>query len=491
MADNKKKRSVLSSLGDWFDERLGHREAIEHVAAHPVPKNTASWWYVFGSGTMVAFMLQLVTGICLALVYTSSAENAYISLEYLNYHQPLGWYLRAVHYWGSNLMIAILSAHVIQVFLFGAYKFPRELTWVIGVLLLLLTLGMAFTGQVVRFDQNAYWGLGIGVSIIGRIPVIGAQMAEILMGGPIIGAATLSRFYALHVFVIPGLLIALIGVHLILVFRLGINEWPMPGRLLKRDTYKAEYEELIATKGTSFFPTVIAKDVIFGAIVIFAVMVCAAIYGPGELDGVPDPTLINTMPVPDFYFLPLFAMFALLPPSWETFLILGLPPVAILIFILLPFLTPAGEKSFMRRPMSVIMVILVVLVLFVLAIEGKESPWSPKMDAWSSDPTPVKYVKGLTPLELQGAVVVQAKQCRNCHAMGGLGGVRGPALDGVASRMTQDQLIRQVIQGGGNMPAYGKQLKPAEVSAVIAFMRTLHTIEDPQANPTQTFPKNP
>ena len=140
-----------------------------------MPRSSASWWYIFGSATLVVFILQVVTGICLATVYTPAADRAWDSLIYLNYQQPLGWYLRGLHGWGSNFMVALMIIHLIQVFPFGAYKFPRELTWVAGCVLLLSTLGMAFTGQVLRFDQNAYWGLGIGASIAGRTPIIGRR----------------------------------------------------------------------------------------------------------------------------------------------------------------------------------------------------------------------------------------------------------------------------------------------------------------------------
>ena len=142
-------------------------------------------------------------------------------------------------------MIAIVLIHMAQVFLFGAYKFPRELTWIVGVCLLLLTLGMAFSGQVLRFDQDAYWVLGIGASIMSRVPAFGALLVHVLLGGPIIGGATLSRFFTLHVFVIPGILLGAVGLHVWMVLRLGINEWPMPGRLVRKATYEREYQDLI------------------------------------------------------------------------------------------------------------------------------------------------------------------------------------------------------------------------------------------------------
>jgi ubiquinol-cytochrome c reductase cytochrome b subunit len=163
----------------------------------------------------------------------------------------------------------------------------------------------------------------------------------------------------------------------------------------------------------------------------------------------------------------------LLPAYLETFLLLVAPVIAIGFLFVLPFLSGTGEKSPRRRPVAVLSVMLILLVIGLLAYLGTYSPWSPQMDAWSGAPTPVEYITGHTPLELQGALVLQNKQCRNCHSLGGEGGRRGPALDGVATRLTRDQLIRQVIQGGGNMPAYGKNLAPHEVTALVAFMQTL------------------
>src|SRR6185436_14447239 len=295
----------------------------------------------------------------------------------------------------------------------------------------------------------------------------------VLLGGPIIAARTLSRFFALHVFVVPGLLIGLVGVHLWLVLRLGINEWPMPGRLVDRATYRERYEEEVKKDGVPFFPVAARKDMVAMGVVVLAVMVCAAIFGPHGPKGIPDPTIIATVPKPDFYFLALYALFALLPPWTETVVILVGPLVAIAALFLVPFFAGTGEKSWKRRPVAVLAVLVIVLTVATLAGLGVTVPWSPKMEAWTAAATPVRYVKGRTPLELQGALVLQNKQCRTCHSLGGEGGQRGPALDGIATRQTRDQLIRQVLQGGGNMPAYGKNLSPAEVNALVAFMQTL------------------
>ncbi|WP_433984896.1 cytochrome b [Tunturiibacter empetritectus] len=248
-----KQRSL--EVYNWFESRLGLGTPLIEVAEHEVPANTASWWYVFGSAATVILVLQIMTGVLLALVYAPTASNAWNSLQFLDHNVKLGWFLRAMHGWGSDFMVAIVLIHMVQVFLFGAYKFPRELTWIIGVFLLLLTLGMAFTGQVLRFDQDAYWGLGIGASILSRVPLIGGPLVGLMLGGPIIAGNTLSRFFALHVFVIPGILLALVGMHVWMVLRLGINDWPMPGRLVKKSTYQREYHELEKKPASPSSPT--------------------------------------------------------------------------------------------------------------------------------------------------------------------------------------------------------------------------------------------
>src|SRR4029077_7604357 len=234
-------------VAEWLDQRLQLGRTIRDVMEHPVPRQTASWWYVFGSAALTIFLFQVVTGILLALIYVPSAGEAWNSLQTLNHQVALGWFIRALHGWGSNFMLAIVLIHMAQVFLFGAYKFPREFTWILGVFMLLMTLGMAFTGQVLRFDQDAYGGFCIGASIVGRIPLVGGQLVHLMLGGPIINGATLTRFFALHVFIIPGTLLAFTGLHVWMVLKLGVNEWPMPGRIVRRETYIREYNELAHT----------------------------------------------------------------------------------------------------------------------------------------------------------------------------------------------------------------------------------------------------
>jgi ubiquinol-cytochrome c reductase cytochrome b subunit len=465
---------LIEKIGTWVDSRLQVAGVLVETAEHPVPRNTASWFYVFGSAAITVFMLQIFTGILLAAIYVPSAGEAWNSLQILNHEITLGWFIRALHGWGSDFMVAIVLIHMVQVFLFGAYKFPRELTWIIGVFLLLATLVMAFSGQVLRFDQDAYWGLGIGASILSRVPVIGPWGVHLMLGGPIIAGTTLTRFFALHVFIVPGALLAMIALHLLLVIKLGINDWPMPGRIVRRSTYMKEYHELTHKEGIPFVPAAVWKDIVFSGLILLAVAACAIFLGPFGPNGQPDPTIIETSPAPDFFFLWLYAMLSFLPPASETAILLIGPAVGVLFLLALPFFAGEGEKSWKKRPIAVLTVLLVAVALGTLTHAAIHPAWSPVMDAWSSMPVPPRFLKELTPLQRQGALVFQVKQCRNCHALEHEGGKRGPALDDVALRLTHDQMIRQVIQGGGNMPAYGKNLSPAETTALVSFLDTLY-----------------
>ena len=312
---------------------------------------------MFGSATLALFMLQIATGICLALVYVPSADEAYQSLEYLNYQAPFGWYLRAMHFWGSNAMVAVMTLHMIQVFLFGAHKYPRE-----------TDLGRRRAAVPVHARHGLHRpgpALGSG-RLLGarhrrldrraRRPCIGEPLVHVLLGGPIIAGRTLSRFFTLHVFAIPGLLIALVGLHLWLVLRLGINEWPMPGRLVNRETYRQRYEEEVTKDGVPFFPDAARKDMVAMGVVVLLVLLCAAIFGPhgpqrssrSRRSSTPRRSRTSTSSRSS-------ALFALLPPcdGDRAHPAVG-PPIAIGFLFALPFFAGTGEKSWKRRPVAVL-----------------------------------------------------------------------------------------------------------------------------------------
>ena len=344
-----------------------------------------------------------MTGILLALVYTPSASHAWSSLQFLDHNVKLGWFLRAMHGWGSDFMIAIVLIHMAQVFLFGAYKFPRELTWIIGVFLLLLTLGMAFTGQVLRFDQDAYWGLGIGASIVSRVPVIGGQLVDLMLGGPIIAGPTLSRFFALHVFVIPGILLALVGLHLWMVLRLGINEWPMPGRLVRKSTYVREYHELTKEDRNSVRSRrrMEGRDLCCGHHArrhrLRSDLRPIRPYRPARSHDHPDRPQARLRVSLDLCRPGVSAAEPGNACSSSSHLLLGIGCM-----LLLPLIAGEGEKHWSRRPVAVLMVAVIAVTLGIFTRLGTYTPWSPIMDAWTSDPIPATYLHDRTPLETAG-----------------------------------------------------------------------------------------
>ena len=435
---------------EWIDRRLALRDSLMPILRHPIPRSVdgpMGWWYVFGSASMTLLGIQFLTGIGLALVYVPSADKAYDSLVYLNDTEPLGWFLRALHYYAGSGMVVLVLAHMTQVFLHGAFKYPREMTWVLGVCLLLCTLGMFFTGQVLRWDPDAYWGLAVGSSMAGRVPGAGPWMVRLLLGGPVIGGDSLSRFFALHVFVIPGLLIGALVVHLWLILKWGVSEPPRPGAVVDPRTYDAEYEETLQKNGVPFLGDAALKDVFASAVAVIVVVAVAAVLGPKGPTGPPDPTLPGANPRPEWPFLWLFALLSLSPPALETLVMLVFPVLLVGALFLVPFVSNRGERAPSRRPVAVLSVVVIYTVLGILTYEGNSAPWSPVMTAWSGDPIPVAIVKNSTPLALQGAVVFQNKNCRNCHAIDGIGGRRGPDLSFVGTRLTRDQLIDQVSNG--------------------------------------------
>jgi ubiquinol-cytochrome c reductase cytochrome b subunit len=481
----------LVSMGNWFDARLKVRESLLPMMRHPIPREAAGpmgWWYVFGSASLTLLIVQILTGIGLALVYVPTADKAYDSLLYLNYEVTLGWFLRALHYYAGSGMVVLVLAHMTQVFLHGAYKYPRELTWVLGVLLLLCTLGMFFTGQILRWDPDAYWGLAVGGSMAGRVPIAGPWAVRMLLGGAVIGGDSLSRFFALHVFVIPGALLLFLAVHLWLVLKCGVSAPPVPGQVVDPKTYDGTYEKQLQS-GVPFLGDAMLKDALFSSLAVIAVVILAAVLGPKGPTGPPDPTLAGANPRPEWPFLWLFALLSLSPAGAETFIILVFPVILIGVLFLVPFLNNRGERAPSRRPVAVLAVIVLYTAFGVLTYQGATSPWSPQMTAWSGDPIPERLVRNSTPLRLQGTALFQSKNCRNCHALEGSGGQRGPDLTTVGTRLTRGQLIDQVSNGtpgGGNMPAYGKQISPAEMTALVEFLENLRPEGAPPAQLAST-----
>ncbi len=458
---------MIERFLDWLDDRSGLLTATRQALEHPVPPRTG-WWYVFGSATFIAFVLQVVTGIALATVYVPSSGQAYDSLRFISEQALLGRFLRGMHYFGASAMVLLIGIHVSRTYLMAAYKFPRELNWITGAVLLLLTLALAFTGQLLRWDQNAVWSVIVGAAQAGRMPVLGHGIARFILAGDTIGGATLSRFFAFHVFFIPAIVFGFVGLHLALVLKHGISERPRAGEPVDPATYRERYSKLLSHEGVPFWPDAAWRDVVFGAAVVATIVLLALIVGPPALGHPPDPSILEAYPRPDWYFLWYFALLALVPNNLESAVIV-LGPLVFGAFLLLVPLFNKGERSVRRRPWAALLVVFIWTSIGVFWFAGERADWSPD---FSAQPLPAAVVGILPPDAADGANLFHAKGCEFCHAIGGYGGKRGPELSDVAGRMTRDQIVGRITNGGPNMPAYARSLTPAEVQALAAFLAT-------------------
>ncbi len=216
-----------TQLLDWLDERTGLLAIWNTVFDRKVPK--VNWWYTLGSATLFVAIMQAATGIFLSIYYVPTPEEAYASIEYIMDDVAFGWLVRGMHHWGATLMVILVFLHMLRVFFYAAYKYPREVTWITGVLLLLVTLGLGFTGYLLPWNQRSYWATAVGSSIVATIPLIGEFLMRVLRGGDNLTFLTLSRFYGVHIWFLPAALFSLIGIHLYLVIRNGISWVPKRG----------------------------------------------------------------------------------------------------------------------------------------------------------------------------------------------------------------------------------------------------------------------
>lgn len=215
---------MTAMLADWLDERFGWRDVWAAIFLRKIPH--VDWLYTLGSATLFVAVLQIVTGILLTIYYVPTPDHAYDSVIYITTQLPAGWFIRGLHHWGASAMVVLTALHLLRTFFYGAYKYPREITWLSGVFLLLIVIGFGFTGYLLPWDQKAYWATTVGTRIAAVAPVVGVWVLRIARGGDELSAVTLARFFGAHVWVLPGALLTLLGIHLYLVIRIGISAVP-------------------------------------------------------------------------------------------------------------------------------------------------------------------------------------------------------------------------------------------------------------------------
>jgi ubiquinol-cytochrome c reductase cytochrome b subunit len=463
----------MRRIGRWLDERLELGDSVMAVLRHPVPaalEGRIGWWYIFGSVTLAVFIVQVATGVGLAMTYVPAPNSAYDTLQFISHDAALGGVVRGIHYWGAGAMVVLALVHMTQVFLFGAYKYPREINWLSGSLLLLLVLAMAFTGQLLRWDQDAFWSIVVAAEQAARAPLLGEILTRLVVAGQNVGGATLTRFYATHVFLIPAAMFGLIGLHLYLVVKRGISEPPTPGDVVRPMTYRQRYAEILH-RGIPFYPDAAYRDAIGAFVATVVIVILAASVGAPDLGKPADPTVVVADPRPDWYFLGYFALLALIPPNAENLVIIGLPTFAALFLFALPILFPVGERHWSRRPVAIAVVAIPLIAYAALTIEGFASPWAPALVA--NPQLPAAVTAGLTAPQQHGAQLFIQKDCFACHQVAGAGGRRGPDLTDVGSRLGPDRITQRILVGGaGGMPAFAATLTPTEVADLVAFLET-------------------
>jgi ubiquinol-cytochrome c reductase cytochrome b subunit len=395
---------MSSRLYQWLDSRLKLTPVEDSLLNEPIPGG-ASWIYVFGSATLFLFILQAITGMFLAIYYAPTPDHAYDSVQFIEDQVAFGWFIRGLHHWGASGMVIAVGLHMAQVFLYGAFKPPREAMWMVGVVLFLLVMGFAFTGYLLPWDQTAYWATEVGINMVGTVPLVGDLLVKMLRGGEILGALTLSRFFAVHVLFLPSLIVIGIMLHLFILRRVGpAGPW---------DEQKCE------AGSEAFYPRQVYMDAVV-MLVIFTILSTLAILVPFPLTGKANPADTSFVPVPEWYFLFYYELLKYVHGPLEPVATWILPGLVILVLLLWPFL---DWKKTVRAPASrpVAMVIGAVFLITVFSLLGISL-------------AQLYAVKRVDPAVAHGQALVNQLGCLGCHRIHGTGGAVGPDLSYVGDR---------------------------------------------------------
>jgi ubiquinol-cytochrome c reductase cytochrome b subunit len=352
-----------SRVGDFFETRLRIGPLLSALVHVRIPIEARP--YYLGGITLFLFGVQVVTGTLLALYYQPTPDAAYDSVKYITSVVEFGWLIRSVHHWGANLMIICVVLHLLRVFAHGAYKFPREFIWIAGAGLLLATIGFGFTGYLLPWDQRAFWATTVGTEIAGSVPVIGDGLLGLLRGGADVTAATLSRFFGMHVLVLPLGLGALLLAHLVIVHQLGLanpkRPEPRPGTFGASATAAPE-------KLRPFWPDYVLDEVIAWAVMLAILVILASVF-PAGLEDKADPLITPQHVKPEWYFLSVYQLLKLVPR------IVGImaPIVAIGALVFLPFLDRNPAVTPRKRPIAILVALAAIAVMVGLTVWGQYS----------------------------------------------------------------------------------------------------------------------
>jgi ubiquinol-cytochrome c reductase cytochrome b subunit len=424
----------------WLDSRTGWRAGKAHMLDEPIPAGVG-WWFVTGSVLMLLLGIQLVTGVALTLFYVPSPEFAHESVRYIMERLTFGRVLRGLHYFGASFIVVAAIVHMVRVVALGSSKKPREVTWLTGVVLLLVILAFSLTGYLLPWDQKAYWATTVTINIARSAP-FGEYVAGLLRGGPTLGSLTLLRWYSAHVFLLPAALIGFVVAHVYLMRRHGISGSIQPVRGAAKP----------------FYPHHALKDTIAGSLV-FALLLTFAVMFRAPLDPVADPADATVVPRPEWYFLSLFQLLKYFPGPLEPVATVLIPGLAIGFLLLLPFLDRGTERHPRRRPAVMGAFTLLGFGMVVLTYLGfKDSPVHEDPAHWA-------------PAAIAGSEIVKDDRCVRCHRIGGAGN----PIATTRLRKDQEWLLSHVrdpemIAPGLREPPRGG-MGPAHARSVLSFMR--------------------
>jgi ubiquinol-cytochrome c reductase cytochrome b subunit len=472
-----------TSSGFW-ETRIGWSGLKKLLFLEPLPGG-ARWSAAFGSLLLFAFVFQVITGILLALNYAPSVETAWPSVNYIQEEVPLGSFVRGLHHWGSSAMVILLLIHLVQVFIWGAYKKPRELTWMVGVLLLVCILGLAFTGYLLPWDQKAYWATKVGLGIASTTPVVGDGMREVLQGGPEMGNLTLTRFFTLHGFILPGLVIFLIVIHLYLFRQHGVTpSW-------------GQTEAQLKAREEPFWPRQAWKDGIL-ALVFLVGLGLWTYYRPAPLEEPADPSRPYEAR-PEWYFMFLFQLLRYFEGRYEIVGTFILPTAFFLILFFWPLLDRNPQRDPRKRPIAMTLlgggtIGLVALTIFAVANDVRMQEPS---QAAAQKPRPAETAG---PIQRADVAKLYNTNCAACHGVDGTGKhIRAglptiPDFTSAAWQQSQTELeIAHRIQDGNVplMPAYRDTFNERQILALAIYVRAFWTLPAETPLPKPVVPPPP